>query len=156
MIVAGERCKEADMTGYQIYQGNQVEGAGPLGLVLLSYEALCKSLGRTRLAIEAGDLAAEADHTGRSMEALIELSSSLNMQEGEDIAQSLASLYMYMMNRLTSGLCSCSTDHIDEVLKLVQDLREGWVSLSLQQITSEQVVWEQTASEQTILLRKAA
>jgi len=146
MNVADERCKEADMTGHQVYQGNQVDGAGPLGLILLTYEALYKSLGRTRLAIQAGDLAAEADHTGRSMEALIELSSSLNMQEGEDIAQSLASLYMYMMNRLTSGLCSCSTDHVDEVLKLVQDLREGWMSLSVQQHTSEH----------RSLLRKAA
>jgi len=134
------------MTGHQIYQSNQVEGAGPLGFVLLTYEALYKSLGRTRLAILAGDLAAEADHTGRSMEALIELSSSLNMQAGEDVAQRLASLYMYMMNRLTSGLCSCSTDHIDEVLKLVQDLREGWMSLSVQQ----------HASEHLSLLRKAA
>jgi len=134
------------MTGHQIYQSNQVEGAGPLGFVLLTYEALYKSLGRTRLAILAGDLAAEADHTGRSMEALIELSSSLNMQAGEGVAQRLASLYMYMMNRLTSGLCSCSTDHIDEVLKLVQDLREGWMSLSVQQY----------ASEHLSLLRKAA
>jgi len=121
------------MTGYQTYQGNQVGGAGPLGLVLLSYEALFKSLGRTRVAIQAGDLAAEADHTGRCMEALIELSSSLNMQKGGQVAQGLASLYMYMMNRLTSGLCSCSTEHVDEVIKLVQDLREGWVKLSTEQ-----------------------
>ena len=111
------------MTGYQAYQGNQVDGAGPLGLILLTYEALYKSLGRARHAIQAGDLAAEADHTGRCMEALIELSSSLNVQEGGQVAQSLASLYAYMMNRLTSGLCSCSTEHVDEVIKLVHELR---------------------------------
>jgi len=121
------------MTKYQAYQGNQVEGAGPLGLVLLTYEALFKSLGRTRMAIMAGDMQAEADHAGRAMEALFELSSSLNMEAGGDIAQSLASLYIYMMNRLTEGLCSCSTEHVDEVIKLVQELREGWIQLSAQQ-----------------------
>jgi len=120
------------MTRYKAYQGNQVEGAGPLGLVLLTYEALYKSLGRARLAIQAGDMAAEADHTGRSMEALVELSTSLDMENGEDIARSLASLYAYMMNRVTEGLCSGSTDHIDEVIKLVQELREGWIQLSSQ------------------------
>jgi len=125
------------MTGYQTYQGNQVDGAGPLGLVLLTYEALYKSLGRTRHAIQAGDLSAEADHTGRCMEALIELSSSLNMQEGGQLAQSLVSLYAYMMNRLTSGLCSCSIEHVDEVIQLVQQLREGWMNLSEQQNKSE-------------------
>jgi len=121
------------MTGYQVYQGNQIEGAGPLGLVLLTYEALYKSLGRSRMAILAGDMVAEADHTGRSMVALVELSTSLNMEAGGDIARSLASLYVYMMNRVTGGLCSGSTEHIDEVLQLVQELREGWMQLSAQQ-----------------------
>ncbi|MDQ6996243.1 MAG: flagellar export chaperone FliS [Mariprofundus sp.] len=126
------------MTGYQVYQGNQIEGAGPLGLVLLTYEALYKSLGRSRMAILAGDMVAEADHTGRSMVALVELSTSLNMEAGGDIARSLASLYVYMMNRVTGGLCSGSTEHIDEVLQLVQELREGWMQLSAQQSHQQQ------------------
>ncbi|MDX8406510.1 MAG: flagellar export chaperone FliS [Mariprofundus sp.] len=121
------------MTRYQAYQGHQVEGAGPLGLVLLTYEALFKSLGRTRMAIQAGDLYAEATHTSQAMEALLELNASLNMEAGEDIAQSLASLYMYMMKRLSEGLCSSSTEHVDEVIRLVQELREGWMQLSAQQ-----------------------
>jgi len=121
------------MTRYQAYQGNQVEGAGPLGLVLLTYEALYKSLGRTRMAIQAGDMVAEAKQTGFAMEALIELATSLNMEAGGDIAQSLASLYAYMMNRVTEGLCSGSTESVDEALRLVQELREGWMQLSNQQ-----------------------
>jgi len=121
------------MVGYKAYQDNQVEGAGPLGLVLLTYEALYKSLGQTRLAIQAGDLEAEARHTSRSMEALIELSSSLNMEAGGPVSQSLSSLYAYMMNRLIGGLCGCSTEHVDEVLRLVQEVREGWLNLSAQQ-----------------------
>jgi len=120
------------MTRYQTYQGNQVEGAGPLGLVLLTYEALYKSLGRARLAVLAGDMQAEADHAGRAMEALFELTTSLNMEQGDQVAQGLASLYGYMMNKLTEGLCSGSTDSIDEVMKLVQELREGWMQLSAQ------------------------
>ncbi|EAU55675.1 flagellar export chaperone FliS [Mariprofundus ferrooxydans] len=126
------------MTRYQAYQGNQVEGAGPLGLVLLTYEALFKSLGRTRMAILAADMSAEATHTSRAVEALIELNSSLNMEAGGDIAQSLASLYIYMMNRLSNGLCSASTEHVDEVIRLVQELREGWMQLSAQQQAGQQ------------------
>jgi len=124
------------MTRYQAYQGNQVEGAGPLGLVLLTYEALFKSLGRARMGVEMKDLSIEGSQTSRAMEALIELNSSLDMEAGGDIAQSLASLYMYMMNRLTDGLCSGSTAHIDEVIRLVQELREGWMQLSAQQASS--------------------
>jgi len=121
------------MTGYKAYQGYQVDGSSPLGLVLLSYEALYKSLGRVHRAIEAGDLAAEADHTGRAMEAIIELASSLDMERGGEVADSLASLYAYMMKRLSKGMCSCSTEAVDEVIRLVQTLREGWQQLDRQQ-----------------------
>ena len=121
------------MVGYQVYQANQVEGAGPLGLVLLSYEALYKALGRTRVAIQISDMVGEAEQTNRAMEAIIELATNLNVEEGGQLAESLASLYAYMMNRLTEGLCSCSTQHIDEVMALTQELREGWMLLSAQQ-----------------------
>jgi len=118
------------MGGYKAYQGNHVNTASPLGLVILSYDALYKALGRAQHAIEGGDLAAEADHTGRSLEALIELSSSLNIELGGDVAYDLASLYAYMMRRLSEGMCSCSTDAVVEVMQLVLTLREGWEGLS--------------------------
>jgi len=121
------------MTGYNAYQGNQVNGAGPLGLVLLSYEALYKSIGHVRRAIEAGDLAAEVDHTARAIEAIIELATSLQAQESGQIAASLASLYAYMVRRLNEGMCTCSTTAVDEVLQLVETLREGWQGLHDQQ-----------------------
>jgi len=126
------------MTGYKAYQGNQVEGSGPLGLVLLSYEALYKQLGHARRAIEAGDLAAEVDHTGRAMEAIIELSTSLDAEKGGDIATSLASLYGYMVRRLNEDMCSCSPKAVDEVMALVQTLREGWMSLQNQRAAPHQ------------------
>jgi len=121
------------MTGYKAYQEYQVDGSSSLGLVLLSYEALYKSLGRVRRAIEAGDLAVEADHTGRALEAIIELACSLDMEKGGKVAVSLASLYAYMMKRLGEGMCSCSTEAVDEVISLVQTLREGWQQLEQQQ-----------------------
>jgi len=121
------------MVGYKAYQGNQVNTSTPLGLVLLSYEALYKALGRAKHAIDGGDLAAEVNHTERAMEAIIELSSSLNKEAGEDIAEHLDSLYQYMLRCLGDGMCSCSTESVDEVMLLVATLREGWESISKQQ-----------------------
>ncbi len=121
------------MTGYRAYQGNQVEGSGPLGLVLLTYEALYKSLAHAYRAVEGGDLAAEVDHTGRALEALIELSTSLNAEKGGEVTKNLGALYAYMIKRLSEGMCSCSTGHIKEVMQLVQTLREGWQQLARDQ-----------------------
>jgi len=121
------------MTGYKAYQGYQVIGSSQLGLVVLSYEALYKSLARVRHAIDAGDLAAEADHTGRAMEAIIELATSLDMKKGGKIAASLAALYAYMFKQLSENMCTCSTGAVDEVMQLAQVLREGWQQLERQQ-----------------------
>jgi len=121
------------MTGYKAYQGNQVEGSGPLGLVLLTYEALYKSLAQAKRAIEHGDLAAEGEYVGRALEALVELSSSLNMEEGGEVAKNLASLYIYMTERLSNNMCSDSSQHIEEVMHLVETLREGWQQLARDQ-----------------------
>ncbi len=121
------------MVGYQKYQKNQVEGSGPLGLVLLSYESLYKSLMRARIAIEAGDYAEEANHTARALEAIIELSTSLNFEDGKDVAINLANLYKYMTDQLAGNMCSGNTSQVSEVMNLVQTLREGWQQLSLNQ-----------------------
>jgi len=128
------------MNGYkaQAYRGNQINTAGPLGLILLSYDALYKSLGRAAHAIDGGDLAAEADHTARALEAIIELSESLNFEVGGEVAQDLSVLYAYMMKRLTDGMCTCSPAAIEEVMGLVLTLREGWEGLSQNQAPQQQ------------------
>jgi len=128
------------MVGHQKYQSNQVEGAGPLGLVLLTYEVLFKSLGQARAAILANDLQAEAHHVSRALEAIIELSSSLNYEEGGEVAVNLAMLYNYMTIRLGEGMCTSSTQSVDEAIVLTQSLREAWMTLGNQntQASSQQ------------------
>ena len=121
------------MTGYKAQKGNQVEGSGPLGLVLLSYESLYKSLAHTCRAIEAGDLAAEADHTSRAMEGMLELSANVNVEQGGEVASNLIALYAYMMKRLSEDMCTCSTATVEEVMGLVHTLREGWQQLQRDQ-----------------------
>jgi len=118
------------MTGYQSYRGLQVEGAGPLELVQLTYDALIKALAKAQAAEEAKDAAAEADQLSRALEALIELSSSLDMESGGKIAASLASLYAYMSRRLLEGQAQDSASAIAEVMSLAQTLREGWQDLA--------------------------
>ncbi len=121
------------MVGHQKYQANQVEGAGPLGLVLLTYEVLYKSLGQARAAVVANDTLAETHHISRALEAIIELSSSLDLEQGGEVALNLSRLYTYLSKRLGEGMCTFSTASIDEAMQLTQSLREGWMALEQQQ-----------------------
>jgi flagellar protein FliS len=118
------------MTGYQKYRGVQVEGASPLELILLTYNVLIKSLQLARLAGENNNFSAEADQLARALEALIELSTSLDMEKGGTIAENLGNLYAYMSRRLLEGSTSDIGAAIDEVLSLANSLREGWQEIS--------------------------
>ena len=134
------------MVGHQKYQANQVEGAGPLGLVLLTYEVLYKSLAQARAAIMANDIQAETHHISRALEAIIELSSSLDLEQGGEVADNLAKLYQYLSMRLGDGMCTFSTQSVDEAMALTQSLREGWIELAEQQHT--QIAQQPTVGQQ--------
>jgi len=118
------------MTGYQQYRGIQVEGASPLELILLTYDVLIKSLRLAKMAGEEKNMAAEADQLARALEALIELATSLDMENGGTVASSLGNLYAYMSRRLLEGSTTDTGAAIDEVLSLANSLREGWQGIS--------------------------
>ncbi len=119
------------MNGYrQKYQSMQVDGASPLELVLLTYDVLIKSLGLAHLAGKEGDLSAEADHLSRAVEALVELSTSLDMEAGGEISSNLLNLYGYMTRRIMEGSASDTAAMIEELLPLANTLREGWQGIA--------------------------
>lgn len=118
------------MKGYQKYRGVQVDGASPLELILLTYNVLIKSLRLAKLAGEEKNFPAEADQLSRALEALIQLSGSLDMENGGTVAASLGNLYAYMSRRLLEAGTTGTEEAIDEVLSLANSLREGWQELS--------------------------
>ena len=121
------------MSAYQTYREQQIEGASPIGLVLLTYEALLKSLQRAKYAAETGNIEHEANHISRAMEALIELSTSLDFEQGGEMARRLGSLYAFMRQHLLEGMTKDSVKSISEVFSIAQTLSEGWHELAQQQ-----------------------
>lgn len=118
------------MTGYKLYRTRQVESANPLGLVLLAYEALIQSFTRARSALDEGNVELQVEQTTRGLQALLELVSCLNHEQGGKIAGNLGSLYAYMYRRIMEGQNDDMAAALDEVLTLSQTLREGWLELS--------------------------
>jgi len=126
------------MTINRAYRSHQVQGAGPLGLVLLTYDVLIRNLNFARDAAIAGDYAAQADYSMQAVSALLELISSLDHEAGGQIASSLGSLYAYMYRRLMESQMGDTIDTLAEVMSLAETLREGWQNLSDQQQSAPQ------------------
>jgi len=55
-----------------------------------------------------------------------ELAGALDMERGEEIAKNLLALYSYMMTRLTVANLNNDVLIIDEISKLVREIKSGW------------------------------
>jgi len=113
--------------GINKYKTTQVQTSSPIDLILLTYDALNQALYKTQAAIANNDLEREAEFTGLTLEILIELITSLDMERGGEIAAHLSVLYSYMYKILSLKLCTNDQSAVNEVQRLSKTLREGWM-----------------------------
>ena len=61
---------------------------------------------------------------------------SLDKQEGGEIAQSLDALYIYMTNRLIKANIDNTSAPIQEVIRLLTELRGAWEAISKTEVAN--------------------
>jgi flagellar secretion chaperone FliS len=108
-----------------------IADASPEQLILMLHDGLLQSIHNGRLAMEEGRIAEKGEAISRALAILTEgLMPALDLERGGDIAGNLASLYEYMITRLMLGNLQNDAGHLDEVAKLVQELKGAWQQLS--------------------------
>jgi flagellar secretion chaperone FliS len=108
-----------------------IADASPEQLILMLHDGLLESLHRARLAMAEGRIAEKGEAISKALAILTEgLMPALDQERGGDIAGNLASLYEYMITRLMLGNLQNDAAHLDEVSKLVQELKSAWQQLS--------------------------
>lgn len=108
------------------YRTTQVQASSPLEQVVLLYDGAIKFMDAARAAIDRRDIAARRDALSRAMAIVGELKSTLDMERGGEVAQSLDRLYGYVTTRLLDAAMHQNGQAIDECRKLFDTLREGW------------------------------
>ncbi len=118
---------------YEKYKETQIKTATQGKLIVMLYDGAIKFLNHAKKAMQ--DNRIEESHTKltRTQDIIMELVLSLNLEAG-DIAKKLHNLYLYINTRLMEANMYKKTEPIDEVLKILTDLKE---------------VWEQVASQST-------
>lgn len=104
-----------------------VVAASPHKLIVMLYDGAIVSLGMAMRHIRAGQIAAKGQSISKAI-AIIEsgLRASLNKEVGGEIAINLDNLYAYMVNRLIEANLGNKEDLLEEVQRLLQDLRDTW------------------------------
>ena len=80
-------------------------------------------------AMELGDLYKQNDNLQKAQKIVAELTSTLDLEKGGEIAQNLYVLYSFVYDRLVQGNVTDTPNQIDQAIKVMSDLRDGWSKL---------------------------
>jgi flagellar protein FliS len=110
-----------------------VAAASPHKLIVMLFDGACVAIRSAMLHLQNGDVAAKGAAVSKAI-TIIEngLRASLDRNAGGDIAANLDALYDYMGRRLLQANLDNDAAMLEEVLKLLADLRETWNAITPQ------------------------
>lgn len=108
------------------YRRRSVEGATPIGLIVLLYQAAVLELRKGMAALEARDIEARTRAFSRVLAIIGELKRSLDFERGGEVARNFARFY-YLSERI---LLDCSVrqelGQLPDLLEQFQRILEAW------------------------------
>lgn len=117
------------------YQKTSVTTATPIELVLMVYDECIRSLGLAEeaFALEGPERIEQiGNHLLHAQESISELSVSLDMEQGGEIAENLHRLYDFMINHLSHANVKKELQPVLEVRGMMDDLRGAWKQVAEQ------------------------
>lgn len=119
---------------FDSYLESQVYSASPVRLVTILYRAALDSLETARRQLRTGDVRKRAEATARASNVVAELTQSLNMDEGGEVARNLLHLYDYLLYRIHQANMNSDESAYEECIQLLSTLLDGWQSIEETQV----------------------
>ena len=117
------------------YQTNAVQAATPIELVVMVYDECINSLNRAEqaFAIEGPERIEQiGNHLLHAQDAITELSLSLDMENGGEVAENLSRLYDFMTRHLVEANVKKNLQAVLDVRQMMSELRDTWSQVSQQ------------------------
>lgn len=114
-------------TGYSAYRAAVTQRAqSKEEILLMLYDGILKFLKFARMSLTQKHIAAKGENLSKALAIITELDCALDHQNGGDIAANLASLYRYMLMRLTYANIHNNLVALEEVEGLMTELQQGF------------------------------
>lgn len=116
------------MVGYgtRQYKRTEITTADKGRLIVLLYEGAITFLVRAKEALDKQDFEAKCNFLNRAQDVITELNSSLNMNEGGEVAVNLRKLYNFMGEQLVKSKIKDDARLIETVVDMLSSLLEAW------------------------------
>ncbi|MDR3361919.1 MAG: flagellar export chaperone FliS [Desulfovibrio sp.] len=113
----------------QAYFQTRATTTGQGELLLMLYDGALNYLQQARDKILARDYAAKGIYISKVIDIITELSSSLNMEKGGDLAVNLNNLYLLCTTRLLQANLKMNVESLDSVTHILSGLRGAYAQI---------------------------
>lgn len=103
-----------------------VEAASPHRLIQMLLGGALDRIARAKGFMKQRDVARQGENISVAISIVSALRSSLDMEQGGEIAVNLDRLYEYMGRRLLEANIKSQVDLLEEVAGLLREIKEGW------------------------------
>lgn len=113
-----------------IENNSRVEGASPHKLIAILFEEVLRAIDATKLAMERGDIARQADRQARALSILQALDASLDMERGGEVAANLSKIYREGRRLIAAGTREKRTDLVARARDMLGDIASAWEQMA--------------------------
>lgn len=107
-----------------------VSSASPHKLIVMLFDGALIAVSTAVQHMKSGDIAGKGQSISKAIRIIDQgLRASLNKEAGGEIGQNLDALYEYMSNRLMMANLKNDADMLDEVYRLLRDLKSAWEAI---------------------------
>jgi len=118
------------MNGIAAYQENTVTTQSKGRLIVMLYDGAIKFMKLAIEEMEKNNNESKSLYINKAQDIINELNAVLDMDAGGEIATNLRKLYCFMSNRLSEANIKCDTQMVRDVIKLMEELNQGWKAIA--------------------------
>lgn len=108
------------------YRSAEIEVLNQRDLIVRLYQGMERFLIKAQLAMQNFDPGTAHENCQRTKAILVELMSTLNLEEGGEVAQQLQALYAFFLTQIVEANLRKDATRIEAILPIIVSLREAW------------------------------
>lgn len=113
-----------------IENATRLEGASPHKLIAILFEELLRAVDATKLAMERGDIARQADRQAHALSILQALDASLDTARGGEVAANLSKIYKEGRRLIATGTREKRADLILRARDMLGEIASAWENIA--------------------------
>ncbi len=122
---------------------SSAEFASPHRLIQMLLNGALEKMILARSHMERNEIQAKGEHISWAIRIIGGLQASLDKDKGGEVAETLGSLYIFMIEKLTEANATNDMTKLDETITIIKNIKEGWDGIS----DEAEVIYQQQLSE---------